>query len=98
MTHGRDLLLIADPIARTAARRNYRDRARVRRACSAQYGGLLKTTASDFMEDEALTHGAAIAYYTVFSIAPVLVIVIAIAGLVFGQEAAEGAIVGQLRA
>jgi membrane protein len=58
---------------------------------------LLKTTASDFMEDEALSRGAAIAYYTVFSIAPVLVIVIAIAGLAFGQDAAEGAIVGQLQ-
>jgi membrane protein len=58
---------------------------------------LIKTTAFDFMEDEALTRGAAIAYYTVFAIAPVLVIVIAIAGLAFGREAAEGAIVGQLQ-
>src|SRR6187551_1391620 len=62
-----------------------------------KWWNLIKTTASDFMEDEALTRGAAIAYYTVFSIAPVLVIVIAIAGLAFGQEAAEGAIVGQLK-
>ena len=62
-----------------------------------KWWNLLKTTASDFMEDEALSRGAAIAYYTVFSIAPVLVIVIAIAGLAFGQEAAEGAIVGQLK-
>jgi membrane protein len=45
----------------------------------------------------ALCHGAAIAYYTIFSIAPVLVIVIAIAGLFFGHDAAEGAIVDQLR-
>src|SRR5690348_9086886 len=62
-----------------------------------KYWNVLKTTASDFMEDNALSRGAAIAYYTVFSIAPVLVIVIAIAGLVFGREAAEGAIVGQLK-
>jgi membrane protein len=40
--------------------------------------------------------GAAIAYYTVFSIAPILVMVIAIAGLVFGQKAAEGALFGEL--
>jgi membrane protein len=40
--------------------------------------------------------GAAIAYYTIFSIAPLLIIVIAIAGLVFGHDAAQGAIVTQL--
>src|SRR5690242_4111377 len=62
-----------------------------------KWWNLIKTTASDFMEDEALSRGAAIAYYTVFSIAPVLVIVIAIAGLVFGREAAQGAIVSQLQ-
>jgi membrane protein len=40
--------------------------------------------------------GAAIAYYTIFSIAPLLIIVIAIASFVVGHDAAEGAIVGQL--
>ena len=40
--------------------------------------------------------GAALAYYTVFSLGPLLLIVISIAGLVFGQEAARGEIVGQL--
>jgi membrane protein len=40
--------------------------------------------------------GAAIAYYTVFSLAPMLVMVIAVAGLAFGQQAAEGALFGQL--
>ncbi len=58
---------------------------------------LLKSAVWSFVADDALSHGAAIAYYTVFSIAPVLVIVIAIAGLFFGHDAAEGAIVGQLR-
>jgi membrane protein len=57
---------------------------------------LIKDTASGFLADEALTRGAAIAYYTIFSIAPLLIIVIAIAGLAFGRDAAEGAIVGQL--
>jgi YihY family inner membrane protein len=41
--------------------------------------------------------GAAIAYYTMFSIAPMLVIAIAVAGFIFGQEAAQGEIVAQLR-
>jgi hypothetical protein len=45
---------------------------------------VLKYTANGFVEDNCLSRGAAIAYYTVFSLAPVLIIVIAIAGLVFG--------------
>jgi membrane protein len=56
---------------------------------------LLRDTLSGFIEDEALSWGASIAYYTLFSIAPVLLVVMAIAGLVFGRDAAEGAIVGQ---
>jgi membrane protein len=57
---------------------------------------LLKRTVFDFIEDEALTRGAAIAFYAATSIAPLLLIVIAIAGLVFGHEASQGAVVGQL--
>jgi membrane protein len=57
---------------------------------------LLKGSVAAFIADGALSHGAAIAYYTIFSIAPVLLIVIAIAGLVFGRDAARGAIVAQL--
>jgi len=53
---------------------------------------MLKKTMLSFIEDEALSRGAAIAFYTVTSIAPVLLIVVAIAGLVFGREAAENAI------
>jgi membrane protein len=49
-----------------------------------------------WFDDRAPTMGAAIAYYTVFSLAPMLVIVIAIAGLAFGQKAAEGALFGEL--
>ena len=44
---------------------------------------MLKKTMLSFIEDEALSRGAAIAFYTVTSIAPVLLIVVAIAGLVF---------------
>jgi len=57
---------------------------------------LAKETVSNFMADGALSQGAAIAYYTIFSIAPVLVIAIAVAGLAFGADAAHGAIVDQL--
>ena len=58
---------------------------------------MLKETFSDFIEDNALSRAAAIAFYTVLSIGPVLLICIAIAGLVFGEEAAQGAIFGQLQ-
>lgn len=57
---------------------------------------LLSAAANAYLEDRAMTMGAAIAYYTVFSLAPVLILVIAVAGLAFGHEAAEGAIVDEL--
>lgn len=57
---------------------------------------LAKDTVTGFIADEALSHGASIAYYTMFAVAPVLLIIIAIAALVFGREAAEAAIVAQL--
>jgi membrane protein len=53
---------------------------------------LCETAVYSWLEDRAPTMGAAIAYYTVFSLAPMLVMVIAIAGLAFGQKAAEGAL------
>jgi membrane protein len=61
-----------------------------------QTWALLKASVDGFMEDEALTRGAAIAFYTVTSIGPVLFIVVAIAGLVFGEDAASGAVSAQL--
>ena len=57
---------------------------------------LVKEAVSAWIDDDAPSMGAALAYYTVFSIAPLLLIVIAVAGLVFGQEAARGEIMGQL--
>jgi membrane protein len=49
-----------------------------------------------FIADDALSKGAAIAFYTVTSIAPILLIVVAVAGLAFGREAAQNGIVAQL--
>src|SRR6188472_4233791 len=57
---------------------------------------MLKDTVLAFINDEALSRGAAIAFYTVTSIAPVLLIVIAVAGLAFGREAAQNAVTSQL--
>jgi len=58
---------------------------------------LIKDTLSSWSDDYAPSMGAAIAYYTMFSIAPLLLIVISIAGLIFGMEAARGEIFGQLQ-
>jgi membrane protein len=53
---------------------------------------LFKDTASEWSEDNAMRLGASIAYYTAFSLAPLIVIAIAIAGFFFGAEAAQGEI------
>lgn len=57
---------------------------------------ILKEAALRYNADNCLSHGAAIAYYTIFSLAPVLLIVIAVAGLIFGEDAARGAVVDQI--
>lgn len=51
---------------------------------------LLKDTFNDWMEDKALRLSAALAYYSIFSIAPLFVIAIGIAGVVLGEEAVQG--------
>lgn len=57
---------------------------------------LLHTTFTSWLDDYAPSMGAALAYYTMFSIAPLLLIVISLAGLIFGADAVRGEIVGQL--
>jgi membrane protein len=57
---------------------------------------LVKQVANSWVDDYVASMGAALAYYTVFSLAPLLLIVISVAGLVFGEEAARGAIQVQL--
>jgi membrane protein len=59
---------------------------------------ILESTVENYIASDSLTRGAAIAFYSVTSLIPVLVIVIAIAGLAFGEEAARGAIVRELAA
>lgn len=57
---------------------------------------LHKDTFSAWSEDKVPRHGAALAYYTVFSLVPLLVAIIAMIGFIFGREAAEGYILGQI--
>ena len=59
--------------------------------------GLFKKAAAAWLDDYAPSMGAALSYYTVFSLAPLLLIIISVAGLVFGEEAARGELFGQLR-
>lgn len=47
-------------------------------------------------DDDALRLGASLAYYTLFALAPILLVATAVAGIVFGAEAVRGEIVGQL--
>jgi len=58
---------------------------------------LITTTIKEWQEDNATRLAAALAYYTVFSIAPLLIIAISVAGLVLGNEAATGQLVGQIQ-
>lgn len=60
-------------------------------------GLLLRTAAQAWVDDYAPSMGAALAYYTLFSIAPLLLIVLALLGLFFDAEAARGEVFGQLR-
>jgi membrane protein len=58
--------------------------------------GLLKDTCSAWSEDRAPRLGAALAYYTIFSLAPLLIVAVGIAGQVFGEEAARGEVMAQV--
>ncbi|MCS0583694.1 YihY/virulence factor BrkB family protein [Massilia pinisoli] len=58
---------------------------------------IFRAAANAWMDDYAPSMGAALSYYTLFSLAPLLVLIIAIAGMVFGQDAAQGAIIAQFQ-
>jgi membrane protein len=58
---------------------------------------LIKKTFSEWSEDKAPHHAAALAYYAVFSLAPLLVIITAIAGLIWGREAVQNEVMGQVQ-
>ena len=57
----------------------------------------VKAAMRGWSEDRAASMGAAVAYYAVFSFAPLLLLIIAIAGLIFGAKAAEGGLVADLQ-
>ncbi len=57
---------------------------------------VLTQTVDGFVDDRCPRMGAALAYYTLFSLAPLLLIVVSVAGLVWGEEAVRGQLTGQL--
>jgi membrane protein len=57
---------------------------------------LFKQTFKEWSEDKAARLAAALAYYTIFAIAPLLVIIIAVVGLIFGRAAVQGEIVNRI--
>jgi membrane protein len=64
---------------------------------SIQQWQIVKEAFAAWLDDNAPSMGAALSYYTLFSLAPLLVIVIAVAGMLYGEQAAQGEIVTQLR-
>jgi membrane protein len=57
---------------------------------------LLKDTANSWLAHKAARLGAALAYYSIFSLGPLMLIAISVAGLLFGQEAVQGQVSAQL--
>ncbi len=62
----------------------------------ANIGAILRDSFNGFLDDRCLKLSAALAYYTVFSLAPLLVLVISLLGIFLGEEAIRGQIVGQI--
>jgi membrane protein len=62
-----------------------------------KYWSVLKGAFSGFIDDNAVKLSAALSYYTIFSIGPMLVIAMSLAGFFYGQEAVQGKLFGQIR-
>jgi len=60
-------------------------------------GDFIRELSDEWVEDGVLAHGAALAFYIFFSLAPLLVLAIAVAGFAFGRSAAQGEIVAQIQ-
>jgi membrane protein len=58
---------------------------------------LLKDTVNEWLDDRAMSLAASLAFYTVLSLAPLLILAVSVAGLFFGEAAARGEITQQLR-
>ncbi len=61
------------------------------------YWRILKSTVSGFLNEDSMKYSASLSYYTVFSIGPILVLMIALAGIFYGEDAIEGKVFMELR-
>ncbi len=59
--------------------------------------GYIKQVFVEFFEDDIFKYSASLAYYTVFSLAPLLIIIISVSGLIFGREAMQGHIYNEMK-
>lgn len=59
-------------------------------------GRLLKVTFTEFIDDNVMKLSAALSYYTIFSLPPLLIIIISLSGFFFGEEAVRGEVFGQI--
>lgn len=57
---------------------------------------ILKDTFNGFLDDHALKYSASLSYYTIFSMAPLLLLMISLAGVFFGREAIQGKVFGEI--
>ena len=62
-----------------------------------EIGALLKETGKAWIDDNAPRLGASLAFYTLLSLAPILIVVVAIAALAFGQKAARGQLIWEIQ-
>src|SRR6187200_2084689 len=74
-----------------------RPAAGARLSSNARMWNLLKTAGNDWLRHHDARLGAALAYYSVFSMGPLLLIIVSIAGLFFGGDAVREALTGQFR-
>ena len=61
-----------------------------------EYWSILKDAFNGFLDDNAMRLGASLSYYTLFSLAPMLLIIISLGGIFFGKEAVQGQVYGQI--
>ncbi|MEZ0451118.1 YihY/virulence factor BrkB family protein [Sphingobacterium thalpophilum] len=61
------------------------------------YWQILKNTGAGFLNEDSMKYSASLSYYTVFSIGPILVLIIALAGIFYGEDAIEGKVFTELR-
>jgi len=90
--HSRDInAWLVAPASRAISARRFLSRLHPRVVSS-----LLGETCSEWYNDRAPRLGAALAYYTVFALAPGLILIISLAGVLLGEEAAQGQIISQV--